>query len=135
MIIFIYIYILYRIELFKLTYNWLDLPEAYLKFPASNALSSDALEEWPGGSWADGTLKALGYDTNPTKLQTVMRQVYAHGVSRISMQGTEVLTVPLYEVLDGKDTLDYVARVEPSDQGGHKLAKAVVEAMKSSGQE
>ena len=26
------------------------------------------LDEQPGGSWADGTLQALGYDTNPDKL-------------------------------------------------------------------
>ena len=32
------------------------------------------LDESPGGSWADGTLKALGYDRNPEKLQTVMRR-------------------------------------------------------------
>ena len=32
------------------------------------------LDEKPGGSWADGTLKALGYDSNPEKLQTVMRR-------------------------------------------------------------
>ena len=29
------------------------------------------LDESPGGSWADGTLRALGYDTNPAKLQAV----------------------------------------------------------------
>eukprot|EP00435_Cladocopium_sp_Y103_P026180 s913_g6.t1 len=87
------------------------------------------LDEKPGGSWADGTLKALGYDTNPEKLQTVMRQVYSLAVSGIRIPGTEVVTLPLYEVLDGKDTNDYVARVEPSDPGGHKLAVVLKDAI------
>lgn len=39
------------------------------------------------------------------------------------------MTVPLYEVLDGKDTKDYAERVEPSIQGGHKLAKALADAI------
>ncbi|CAK9052889.1 unnamed protein product, partial [Durusdinium trenchii] len=83
------------------------------------------LDEQPGGSWADGTLQALGYDTNPDKLQTVMRQVYHWGISQINIPNTTVVPLPLYEVLDGKDTQDYVARVEPSDQGGAKLAQAI----------
>eukprot|EP00490_Sorites_sp_Unknown_P009315 CAMPEP_0114650050 /NCGR_PEP_ID=MMETSP0191-20121206/7431_1 /TAXON_ID=126664 /ORGANISM="Sorites sp." /LENGTH=245 /DNA_ID=CAMNT_0001863827 /DNA_START=168 /DNA_END=902 /DNA_ORIENTATION=- len=87
------------------------------------------LDEQPGGSWADGTLQALGYDRNPDKLQTVMRQVYWLAVSKIQIPGTEVVTLPLYEVLDGKDTHDYVARVEPSDQGGKKLAVALTNAI------
>ncbi len=32
----------------------------------------------------------------------------------------------MFEVLNGKDTNDYVARVEPSIQGGEKLGKAFV---------
>ena len=59
----------------------------------------------------------------------VMRQVYSWGVSQVSIPGTEVVTVPLYEVLDGKNTEDYVARVEPSDSGGQKLAAAVAKAI------
>lgn len=32
------------------------------------------LDEVPGGSWADGTLRTLGYDTDPSKLQAIMRE-------------------------------------------------------------
>ena len=30
-------------------------------------------------------------------------------------------------MLDGKDTDDYVARVEPSAKGGEKMGKAIIE--------
>ena len=33
--------------------------------------------------------------------------------------------LPFFEVLDGKDTTDYVARVEPSAKGGMKMGKAI----------
>jgi len=85
------------------------------------------LDEKPGGSWADAVLGKLGYDTDPSKLQTVMRQVYSWGVSQISIPGTTVVPLPLYEVLDGKDTSDYVQRVEPSVTGGQKMAVAMAE--------
>ena len=34
-----------------------------------------------------------------------------------------MIPVPLYHILDGKSTADYVARVEPSPTGGKKLAE------------
>ena len=37
--------------------------------------------------------------------------------------------MPLFEILDGSDTRDYVQRVEPSPTGGAKLAKAIVDAV------
>eukprot|EP00929_Paragymnodinium_shiwhaense_P068865 TRINITY_DN34719_c0_g1_i1.p1 TRINITY_DN34719_c0_g1~~TRINITY_DN34719_c0_g1_i1.p1 ORF type:complete len:339 (-),score=50.62 TRINITY_DN34719_c0_g1_i1:137-1153(-) len=83
------------------------------------------LDETPGGSWADGVLHMLGYDSNPSKLQAVMRQVYAWGVSQIHIPGTEVVPLPLYEALNGKDTADYKHRVEPSVAGGKKMAAAI----------
>jgi len=85
------------------------------------------LDERSGGSWADGVLSQLGYDTNPEKLQAVIRQVYHWGVSWISIPGVEVVPMPLFEVLDGKNTDDYVQRVEPSVQGGEKMARALAE--------
>merc|ERR1712083_1108471 len=45
------------------------------------------LDEQPGGSWADMVLGKLGYDSNPEKLQTVMRKVYAMGTSKIRIPG------------------------------------------------
>mmetsp|Transcript_87262 Transcript_87262/g.150661 ORF Transcript_87262/g.150661 Transcript_87262/m.150661 type:complete len:346 (+) Transcript_87262:31-1068(+) len=85
------------------------------------------LDESPDGGWADGVLAMLGYDKNPSKLQAVMRKVYSWGVSQIRIPGVEVVSLPLYEVLDGKDTADYVQRVEPSVTGGQKMAAAIAE--------
>mmetsp|Transcript_31136 Transcript_31136/g.47234 ORF Transcript_31136/g.47234 Transcript_31136/m.47234 type:complete len:83 (+) Transcript_31136:1497-1745(+) len=42
---------------------------------------------------------------------------------RIRIPGSEVIPVPLFNVLDGKKSEDYVARVEPSAIGGKKMAE------------
>lgn len=46
-----------------------------------------------------------------------------HSFSKIHIPGTEVIPVPLYRVLDGKRSDDYVARVEPSAVGGRRMAE------------
>jgi len=79
------------------------------------------------GSWADFALSALSYNSDPRRLQAAIASVFEHAVSRIHIEGTEVVPVPLFRVLDGTDTADYVDRVEPSVQGGRKLARALVE--------
>lgn len=48
---------------------------------------------------------------------------------KISIPGTEVIPLPLFNVLDGKNTDDYVARVEPSPQGGRKMAEYLLDTM------
>ena len=45
------------------------------------------------------------------------------------LNGVPVVALPLFEILDGSDTRDYVQRVEPSPTGGAKLAKAIVDAI------
>ena len=40
-----------------------------------------------------------------------------------------LLTYLLVEVLDGSETADYVQRVEPSPQGGAKMARALMDAV------
>jgi hypothetical protein len=72
---------------------------------------------------------AAGYNTDPSKLQLIMREVYTRGVSKIALKGVRVVPVPLYEALDGKDSADYVQRVEPSAQGGRKLAQRIMDAL------
>jgi hypothetical protein len=42
------------------------------------------------------------------------------------VKGVEVIPVALYEALDGTDTRDYVERVEPSAQGGRKMAELIL---------
>jgi hypothetical protein len=37
--------------------------------------------------------------------------------------------VPLFNVLDGKNSRDYIARVEPSSQGGRKMAEYLLDTI------
>ena len=37
--------------------------------------------------------------------------------------------MPLFNALDGKDSRDYIARVEPSSQGGRKMAEYLLDTM------
>lgn len=79
------------------------------------------------GSWADTALTFLGYNKNPKQLQAIIRSVYTNAISNISIPLTEVVPVPLYEVMNGTVKGDYVARVEPSSSGGCKVAKLLVD--------
>ena len=83
-------------------------------------------DEQTTGSWADRTLGFLGYNSNPAKLQAAIRLIFTHATSKIEIPGSKVIAFPMYEVLNGKTTGDYVDRVEPSSQGGMKLAEAFV---------
>ena len=78
------------------------------------------------GSWSDGVLGWLGYDRNPKKLQVLIRKIYAEAIARIELDGVPVVALPLVEVLDGTNPDDYVNRVEPSSQGGQKIACQLV---------
>jgi hypothetical protein len=55
--------------------------------------------------------------------------MYESSTKQIRVQGTEVVPCALYEVLDGKNKDDYTARVEPSDEGGRKMAIKFVELL------
>merc|ERR1712154_97443 len=80
-------------------------------------------------SWANCALECLGYNCNPNKLQNAIKLVFKMATSKIKIKGTKVIPVPLYEYLDGRDSRDYVARVEPSPIGGRKLAKGLLETI------
>jgi len=114
------------------------------------------LDETPGGSWADTVLGCLGYDADPAKLKYAIKLLFdtisAKGFSAQppredvrskptlcggdegnapestgSSIDTQVLPFPLFDVLDGTDTNDYVQRVEPSVEGGRKMAGALLD--------
>jgi len=82
------------------------------------------------GSWADTSLGLLGYNSNPEKLKVSIEQVFVHAISEIKIEGTEVISFPMFKILDGTHTEDYVQRVEPSDIGGQKLAEAFFDVIK-----
>ncbi|KAF2671811.1 hypothetical protein BT63DRAFT_422329 [Microthyrium microscopicum] len=73
-------------------------------------------------SWADMQLKLLGYDRWPSQLQTGIRKMYELATQKVQIPGTTVVPCALFEVLDGKNSEDYTARVEPSCEGGRKMA-------------
>jgi len=82
-----------------------------------------------GSSWADQALSALDYDNNPGRLQEAIRVVFRLATQRIRIRGTEVVAFPLFNILDGRSTEDYVSRVEPSPSGGKKIATALMDAI------
>jgi hypothetical protein len=82
-------------------------------------------------SWANPALYVLGYNSNPARLQQLIRKAFTDAVSKIKIEGTVIVPVPLYHVLDGKDTRDYVDRVEPSPTGGRKMAQLILEFLEA----
>eukprot|EP00978_Attheya_sp_CCMP212_P009836 scaffold23438_cov50-Attheya_sp.AAC.2 len=78
-------------------------------------------------SWAGPALDLMGYNRNPAKLQLFIRKTFEEATSRIRIPGSEVIPVPLFNVLDGKCSEDYVARVEPSAIGSRKIAEFLLD--------
>ena len=76
---------------------------------------------------------ALGVFVNEHELlevPAIMRTLYERISSSITaVDGVPVVPCPLFRALDGKTTADYAQRVEPSIQGGEKLAKVIVDAV------
>ncbi len=81
----------------------------------------------PDGGWADVPLRLLGYDSNPSKLQALITQIFTQATSEIELEGTEVIAVPLFAALNGTEPEDYEQRAEPSASGGSKMARLIME--------
>lgn len=84
-------------------------------------------DETSTGSWADTTLGYMGYNDNPKKLQAIIGQIFIHATSKIDIPDCQVIPLPMFEILNGRDTQDYIQRVEPSSIGGSKLAAKFVD--------
>jgi hypothetical protein len=80
-------------------------------------------------SWADWNLKLLGYGSYPGQLQAATRSMYRIATKQIKVNGTEIVPFALYDVLDGQNAEDYVERVEPSEEGGKKMAVKFAEVL------
>ena len=50
------------------------------------------------GSWADCFLQGMCYNCAPGRLQAAIKRVFELATSRISIEGTEVVAFPLFEV-------------------------------------
>jgi len=85
-------------------------------------------------SWANAALGSLGYNTNPAKIQLLLRKFFEEATSSIRIPGSEVIPIPLFHPLDGTRSEDYVARVEPSARGGKKMAEYMLDVIHNSGE-
>lgn len=87
-----------------------------------------------GNGWCDRVLSLLNYSAggNPSQLQEIIRLGYSEFICNLrAPESSRLIPIPLYELLDPYDTLDYKSRVEPSAQGGKKMATRFVEIVKS----
>jgi hypothetical protein len=82
--------------------------------------------EEENGSWADPVLNTLCYNKKPEMVQESIRLMFRLAVKEIRLEGTTVVPVPLFEVMDGKTFEDYCQRVEPSPSGGAKMADMIL---------
>jgi hypothetical protein len=83
--------------------------------------------EQSGGSWADTTLSLLGYNRDPQHLQAIIRAIFRLATQRISIPGTTIIGLPLYECLDSTNANHYCQRVEPSPDGGALIAARIMD--------
>lgn len=86
-------------------------------------------DERAGNSWADAALAHLGYNENPRKLQVLIDKLFRDATQQIKIQGTRVIPIPLAEAMNGKVHTDYCDRVEPSVQGGKKMAELILDSI------
>jgi len=80
-------------------------------------------------SWADMPLSLMGYDRYPSQLQTAIKKMYELATTQIQIPGTKIIPCALFEAMDGKSEEDYTARVEPSVEGGQKMAVKLKEIL------
>jgi len=84
------------------------------------------LDETNTDSWANVALCALCYSCFPSILQNRINLAFELGISQIKVPGTVVVPIRLADAMDGKCTEDYHQRVEPSVQGGQKMARLIL---------
>lgn len=86
-------------------------------------------QETDQASWAAPVLRLLRYNGAPRKLQAAYRRVFDRCVTRVRVDGTRMAHVALYQALDGRCAEHYVERVEPSEEGGRRVADVLVGAV------
>ena len=86
------------------------------------------------GSWADTALAMMRYHAldGRERVRAILRAINEFGTQRVAVPGARAVPLALYDVLDpSAESLDYIARVEPSVEGGRKLAVAIIGAIVS----
>lgn len=87
-------------------------------------------------SWASSTLGILGYDASPSTLHTAIASMYRDATCAIRIPGVRIVPLALGQsaVMDGSNTAHYEQRVEPSSEGGHRMASAFLDSLAKSTQ-
>lgn len=86
-------------------------------------------------SWCNDMLNLLNYDKDPKKLHIIISNIYQYAICKINfekdqnLKDTQIKYFPMFEVLDGSKSADYVERVEPSNIGGDKISKKLVDLL------
>lgn len=80
-------------------------------------------------SWASTTLNLMKYYDDPYKVHKLINFIYKK-IKEIKIDNVNIIPVPIFEILDWEDENDYVASVEPSENGGRKIAKYFVDLIK-----
>lgn len=76
-------------------------------------------------SWANAVLDKMNYTDNPKRLQIIIQQIYKCAIQKIKIPGVNVVYFPMFKILDGKTSSDYIQRVEPSETGSAKLCVGI----------
>lgn len=87
------------------------------------------LDENPkSASWANLTLDMIGYNKNPKHVQAIIHRLFVDCMvnNPLEVAGVrKIHPIELSRALDGTDPRDYDNRVEPSSQGGMKMASLI----------
>jgi len=85
--------------------------------------------EKDSSSWARGTLEQLGYFQDPKILQNLIDFFYKEATQKIKIDGARVTPLEMSKALNGKTPSDYEQLVEPSAEGGKKLAELFLKTL------
>lgn len=84
-------------------------------------------------SWCGASLERMGYNDQPHLLQNAIQQLFSMATKAVQIPGVDtVVPIPLFEALDGKTPSHYHHRVEPSIEGGRKMASIISQYLRSS---
>ena len=82
-----------------------------------------------GDSWCKFLLSVINNRVMRPRLQFIIRNLFLHATSQITIPGVEIIPVPMFEILDHTNSIEYDNRVEPSSVGGNKISAKIMEVI------
>ena len=117
------------VDLFKTqTESYLNRLTAKCK-PRKILISSIYFPCLHGKGWADTVLSLMNYNQNYKRVHEIIKSVYNQATSKVHVEGTKVHVIDTFNILDFANGDDYVARVEPSENGGEKMASSFLKRL------